>query len=285
MNRFSETFYKNLLDNLYDGVYFVDKNRVITYWNKSAEIMTGYRADEVIGSKCQNNILNHMDCDGAHLCNSRCPLFFTLEDGNLREAEVFMTHKNGQKIPIKIRVSPIFDNEGNLEGAVEIFSDNSSAQAAYEMIDKLREMAFVDEITGLPNKKYMEMKIENLLQELENHKVKFGVIVITLKNYEALKKECGQEKANNILNIVSKTLTAIIAPYHILGCYDTNSFIVIIPNVTEKEFDEFKNRVGIIINSCNLGMIKFSEKEEEPVNICFAGRVIDSVENIKELFN
>jgi len=33
----AETFYQTLLDNLYDGVYFADKDRNITYWNHGAE--------------------------------------------------------------------------------------------------------------------------------------------------------------------------------------------------------------------------------------------------------
>jgi len=32
-----QEFYKELLDSLADGVYFVDMNRCITYWNKAAE--------------------------------------------------------------------------------------------------------------------------------------------------------------------------------------------------------------------------------------------------------
>lgn len=46
-------FYKNLLDNLYDGVYFVDRERRITYWNKGAEGLTGYMSHEVVGTPCQ----------------------------------------------------------------------------------------------------------------------------------------------------------------------------------------------------------------------------------------
>jgi PAS domain-containing protein len=42
-------FHERLLDSLYDGVYFVDCGRKITYWNQSAEQLTGYSADEAIG--------------------------------------------------------------------------------------------------------------------------------------------------------------------------------------------------------------------------------------------
>ena len=57
-------FYKNIIDNLYDGVYFVDRERVITYWNKGAERITGYKAKEVMGRACAHNILIHVDGAG-----------------------------------------------------------------------------------------------------------------------------------------------------------------------------------------------------------------------------
>ena len=42
MIKLTDDFYKGLLDNLYDGVYFVERNRGIVYWNKGAERITGY---------------------------------------------------------------------------------------------------------------------------------------------------------------------------------------------------------------------------------------------------
>ncbi|MGM0607012.1 MAG: sensor domain-containing diguanylate cyclase [Candidatus Muiribacteriota bacterium] len=277
-------FYKKILDNLYDGVYFVNTEREITYWNNGAERITGYSKDEVLNTKCQDNILNHINCEGENLCTFKCPLHFTLKDGNFREAELFLSHKSGSRIPVKVRISPIFNEQNEITGAVEIFSDNSSALAAYEMVEKLRELAFVDEVTGLPNKKYMEMKIENLLSETEFHGIKFGVIGLTLENYEYLVRESGRHKADNILKIIAKTLKAVVAPYHILGTFDKSNFIVIIPNVNQKEFEEFKKRIKIIVNSCNLGIIEFPEEKDEPVNICFEGKIIENKDSITDLF-
>ena len=53
-------FYKELIDNLSDGVYFVDRDRVIQYWNKGAERITGYNAKEVVGHSCRDNLPNHV---------------------------------------------------------------------------------------------------------------------------------------------------------------------------------------------------------------------------------
>ena len=60
-------FYKNLLDNLNDGVYFTDSARKITYFNKAAERITGYKSSEVVGSGCSDNILVHVNEKGENL--------------------------------------------------------------------------------------------------------------------------------------------------------------------------------------------------------------------------
>ena len=74
-------FYKDLIDNLFDGVYFVDRERLITYWNKGAERITGYESNQVIGRSCRDNMLNHVTADGEQLCTSQCPLAACMEDG------------------------------------------------------------------------------------------------------------------------------------------------------------------------------------------------------------
>jgi PAS domain S-box-containing protein len=85
-----EKFYKNLLDNLNDGVYFVDLNRRITYWNQGAERLTGYHGQEMIGHNCAENILGHMDEEGNNLCRGRCPLVRAMQSGGKTEFEIYM---------------------------------------------------------------------------------------------------------------------------------------------------------------------------------------------------
>lgn len=54
-------FYKRLLDRLNDGVYFVDRNRRITYWNEGSARLTGFSAEEAVGRNCQDDFLCHVD--------------------------------------------------------------------------------------------------------------------------------------------------------------------------------------------------------------------------------
>ena len=44
----SGAMYKELLDRLSDGVYFVDRNRQILYWNEGGTRLTGYEPEEMV---------------------------------------------------------------------------------------------------------------------------------------------------------------------------------------------------------------------------------------------
>jgi PAS domain S-box-containing protein len=66
-------FHKSIVDNIGDGVYFVDPARTILYWNRGAEKLTAYSPDRVEGHRCYENILNHVDAEGNVLCHTVCP--------------------------------------------------------------------------------------------------------------------------------------------------------------------------------------------------------------------
>ena len=62
-----EGFYKGLLDHMSDGVYFVDRDRRILYWNESAFRLTGYKSEELLGRFWHDDILCHIDDDSGQL--------------------------------------------------------------------------------------------------------------------------------------------------------------------------------------------------------------------------
>jgi PAS domain S-box-containing protein len=157
-------FYESLLDSLYDGVYFLDPDRRITYWSKGAEKITGYTSEEVLGSCCRDNILMHVDKDGKSLCRDFCPAAGTMETGIGAEAEVFLHHKSGHRILVRVRTSAIRDENGSIVGVAEVFIDNSEKLASLSLIQELEEKAFQDTLTGLPNRRYLESFISSWMR-------------------------------------------------------------------------------------------------------------------------
>lgn len=118
----------NMLNTIFDGIYIVDNERNIIFWNKGAEQITGYQDIDVAGKKCSANILNHIDEDGKLLCNSGCPLAETILTGENKIAKVYPKHKDNTRFPVQTHIAPIRNNEGVIVGGIEVFRDISKEE-------------------------------------------------------------------------------------------------------------------------------------------------------------
>jgi len=114
-----------VLDLLFDGVYVVNASRRIVFWNRGAERITGYGAQEVIGRSCADNILNHMDENGRLLCLGLCPVTQTMQSGEPHTARVYVLHKSGARLLVEAHVAPVRDETGRVVAAIEVFRDIS----------------------------------------------------------------------------------------------------------------------------------------------------------------
>lgn len=119
----SETI--KLLNSLYDGVYIVDTDRVILFWNTAAENMTGSKADNVIGKPCRDNVLNHLDENGVLLCYTDCPLKKAIDCAGSGSAKVYPQRADGSRFPVETNVSTIKDENGVVVAGIEVFRDIS----------------------------------------------------------------------------------------------------------------------------------------------------------------
>ena len=164
-----DELYKRILDSIYDGVYLVDPDRRITYWNSGAERITGYRSDEAMGRRCQDNFLVHVDDKGNSLCLNGCPLSWTMANGQPLEVEVYLQHRDGYRVPISVRAAPIRDGTGRVVGAVEVFSDNSRVAEMTDLNQELRRLSLLDPLTEVGNRRFLEQQLMARLDELDRY--------------------------------------------------------------------------------------------------------------------
>ena len=66
----------NFLSQAPYGVYAVDMNRIITFWNRGAERILGHRAGDVIGLRCCRVLQRPPDNGTTPVCEDGCPAFY-----------------------------------------------------------------------------------------------------------------------------------------------------------------------------------------------------------------
>lgn len=142
-----------ILDNVTDGVFTVDKDMKITYFNRAAEKITGVSQQQVTGQHC-------FEVLKANICEKTCALRCSLKS----ETETIAKHVNilrsdGKLIPVSISTAVLRDKSGKKIGGVETFRDLSSLEElkkeiknAYTLEDIISKNHKVQEIFDiLPN--------------------------------------------------------------------------------------------------------------------------------------
>ena len=242
-------FYRALLDNFYDGVYFVDRERLITYWNKGAERISGYSAAEAVGTHCHDELLNHVDEDGVRLCHGRCPVAQAIAVGHSREAEVYLHHKEGHRVPVHVRVSPIFGADGAVIGAVEVFSDNSAKMSALHRVQDLERVAYVDALTGLASRALTDITLRARLDELSRYGWPFGVLFIDIDQFKPVNDRFGHEAGDTILRAVGNTLRGGARTFDLVGRWGGEEFVAILANTDTHKLHAIADRFRALVET------------------------------------
>ena len=242
-------FYAKLLENMYDGVYFVDRNRTVTYWNKGAERLSGFSREEVVGKSCADNILRHVDDEGRQLCLQGCPLAAVMEDGEAREVEVYMHHKQGHRVPVFVRGTAITDDSGEIVGAVEVFSSDDKLARTMELVRQLKQEAMHDALTGLGNRKYADMGLENHLLGLERHGIGFGLLFIDIDFFKKVNDTWGHNVGDEVLKMVAGTVANGLRPLDVPCRWGGEEFIAILPNVDLAVLEWVAERLRMLVEN------------------------------------
>ena len=133
---------------LADGVYVLDIDGLITYFNPEAERLLGWTAAELAG-KNGHDAFHYKTPEGLPITHEECPVHRTMLTRQVyRSINDWLVRKDGTIIPVSITASPII-KDGKVTGSVAAFHDITSRQ---EMERALRagEQLFRDTLENAP---------------------------------------------------------------------------------------------------------------------------------------
>jgi len=244
--------YKDLLSNTRDGVYLTDTDRRIIFWNASAERITGFSAQEVIGSSCADNILIHVDEQGRNLCKSICPLAASIQDESAREAKIYLHHKQGHRVPVMVRVTPLRDKEGNIVGGAEFFTDISNQEIIAEHLRELEQLALLDPLTRLPNRHHIFSELTSRFHEKNRLRLNFGIIFLDLDNFKNINDTYGHDIGDRMLITIANTLKVSIRPFDMVGRWGGDEFLCIVRHANDVSLKAMADRILIMLNASSV---------------------------------
>ncbi|MGB5823655.1 MAG: sensor domain-containing diguanylate cyclase [Proteocatella sp.] len=271
-------FYRKMLDNIYEGVYFVDENRKITFWNKGAERITGFSAKEVLGKYCLSNILNHVDENGKKLCLDGCPLHKTIKDGVTREADVFLHHKNGHRVPVSIKAISIMENN-EIVGAAELFVDESEKHEILKATEEYKVLAMTDQLTGLPNRRYIDTFLSSKYSEFKELGIPMGILFIDIDHFKNFNDTYGHDVGDDVLRMISQTCLVSTRATDLIGRFGGEEFIAVFAGINKETIIHKAEQLRMLVENSSLR----TQSEELMVTVSIGATMINEDDSISTL--
>lgn len=240
-------FYQKLLDSISDGVYFVDLDGIITYGNRAAETISGYREPEAVGKQCSDIILMQVNDPGRNLGLKLCPLKKSIMDGVARTVEGYLLHKEGFLLPVAIHLAPIENDLGELVGGFEVFYDNSSEIAAFQKMKELEGPGCLDPLTEITRKKHIEIFIQSRLDEMTRYQWSFGILFIDIDRLKNINYLHGHKIGDQVIRMVSKTLAINSRSFDLIGRCGGQQFILVLTNTNKDNLFDIAERMRKLI--------------------------------------
>ncbi len=244
-----ETFPRDLLDHMFEGVYICDHKRRITFWNRSAQRITGHAAEDILGKRCSADILVHLDDRGNAICSQQCPIEHTTINGIGTERRAFILHRDGHRLPVSIRTVPITDPDGQVIGAIEIFSDHSVEASVRQQMAELEKLSLLDPLTEVANRRCVEMSLHSRLEEMGRYETPFGIVFSDLDRFKEINDDHGHAVGDEVLRMVARTLSRNARVFDTIGRWGGDEFIGVVVNVSTNSITAVAEKFRILVEN------------------------------------
>lgn len=225
-----DQFHKSLLDSMFDAVFAVDKDLRITYWNTSCERLSGFSASEMIGQDFYQTPLGDVaDNEKDPSTNPRGGLQLVVENGMSGTWKGYIRRKTGQRIPIESRISPIFNQQQEVVGAVEVFRDCSSQVSLEQAHAVALKTARHDQLTGLLNRAAISQLLKTEIQRSRRYDQTFSMIMMDLDYFKSVNDQYGHDAGDKLLAKIGAILMHNLREPDMAGRWGGEEFVIVTP--------------------------------------------------------
>jgi diguanylate cyclase (GGDEF)-like protein/PAS domain S-box-containing protein len=225
--RGSEESKRLLLQAAGDGIFGVDPAGRLTFVNPAALKMLGFAEAEMLGKKA-HALIHHSRPDGSSYPEEECPMYasFTKCVQHTVTDQV-LWRKDGNSFPVEYSSTPI-TKDGKVMGAVVTFRDVTERMQAEE---KIRQLAYHDPLTGLPNRKLFSDRLGIALARARRNQNKVAIGMLDLDNFKDVNDTLGHTAGDLLLQAAAERLSAALRKGDTVARFGGDEFVLILPDL------------------------------------------------------
>jgi|GEM_PF-4785427 len=225
----------SILQSTADAIVIGDRHGMIIRTNEKFKEIFGWDEDDLKGTQFGDGPI--IPTDRKH---EGMKLFSDIKEGKqIRSFRTKRLTKSGESIDVSINYFPIFNGKGDIVGVTaflrDIRQDLMTKQALKEYEKLLKEMAFNDSLTGLPNRRMLEERFQHELSRAKQNQGKFAVLFLDMDGFKEVNDTLGHDIGDDIIVQFSNLIRGCLRDSDTMARLGGDEFVILLPDIHSLE--------------------------------------------------
>lgn len=205
-----------------EGIMITDADLHILAVNRTFTAITGYREEEVIGTR--PSVLRSKRHDLIFFQN----MWAAINETGHWVGEIWNRRKDGELFPAWLSISAAKDEQGKVSRYIGMFSDISTRKEAEE---RIRHLIHYDALTNLPNQFLLGDHIALALAHARRVKCFVAVMVVNLDRFRSVNERYGHAVGDRVLQEIATRLLGLLREGDTVARMGADNFAIVMPDL------------------------------------------------------
>lgn len=209
-----------------EAVLIANPDDVITLANSHFEKLTGLSTDAVTGTVFTDLFVKR------HGASSYSDIFSSLSSTGRWEGQAWLKSSKGNDLHQFVSIFSSFDKSGNTEQRIILISELTEQRKARDIIN---QQANFDPLTGLPNRRLMSDRLDQLLKIANRANKNVAVIYLDLDNFKEINDSRGHDFGDLLLQKICERLRSEVRDSDTVARIGGDEFVVLLGDLDRPE--------------------------------------------------